>query len=154
VRINGLLEVIERHEAQFEADMYTELIAQLEDGLEILERSKTETEEEAKNSVITAADVAGGVEGTLSTIGTVTINEETGAIIDIDLSKKPEPIEYPILIDPMPVTDPAFGGGSSQGGTGAGGGVSGSAGMDVDISDDMIEGTFNAGLDATSDLDI
>lgn len=93
-RIISLQKLLVRYQSEIKSDLYTEYQEKLSEAAELMAQANTQTEAEARQTVATASDLAGQVESGLSLLGTVSINPETGAIIEIDFSVVP-PLSIP-----------------------------------------------------------
>ena len=113
-RVYTLRDVVERHKSEFDANVYTKLSTNLKDALSLVVQAQAESSDEAsRETLYRAADLMGDVESTLSLLGTVKIDTDTGMIIDVDLSTPPpksvepweggyvDPIREPIMVDPI-----------------------------------------------------
>lgn len=89
VRIDALEEIVIDSQAELEASVYSELTATLDDAAVLMTEAEAQTEAEARETLTEAADLAGRVEATLSTLGTVEIDMNTGIIVDIDFDNVP-----------------------------------------------------------------
>lgn len=88
-RATALKELLVSSSAELSAEAQTTLNAKLDSALGIVSDVSLSAESEARTQLYTAADLVGEVEAALTTMGTATINPDTGAIIDIDFSTKP-----------------------------------------------------------------
>lgn len=112
-RMESLRSVLERHEDEIRADVHAEMTATLDEAdelmIQVMIQSSTDV---ARRILLQISDLVGKVEATLSTMGTVKIDTNTGAIVDIDLSTPPpaEPDRGdgndPVEIDPLPLPMP------------------------------------------------
>ena len=94
-RISGLQAVLDAHQTEFPTETYTRLTTTLARAHVLAADAETKsTDDEMLQTTYEAADVAGQVESELSLLGTVTIDPNTGAIIDIDLSTPPSILDY------------------------------------------------------------
>ena len=88
-RVENLVSVVEDSQAELSAEVYASLTAKLEAADELIVESRTQAEADARASLNEASELAGEVESKLSTLGTVEINTQTGAIVDIDFDTVP-----------------------------------------------------------------
>jgi hypothetical protein len=88
-RIESLIEIVKKSEAELSAEVYLALSAKLDDANELLVESKTQTEVQSQQSLMKAGELAGEVESKLTTLGTAKIDVNTGVILDIDFSEVP-----------------------------------------------------------------
>ena len=94
-RISGLQTVLDAHQGEFPTETYTRLTNTLARAHALAADAETKsTDDEILQTTYEAADLAGQVESELSLLGTVTIDPNTGAIIDIDLSTPPSILDY------------------------------------------------------------
>lgn len=134
VHLDAVAEVIERHRAEIEAEQYAEFKATLDTATELMVRARVQSNEDTVRALVEEATMlVGEIEAALTLLGEATVDVETGAILDIDFSRKPSDGSGMIDIMPMPpvMTEPW------SGQTEAGVGVD----SVIDISNDMIEGT-------------
>lgn len=88
-RLSGLQSVIAEHQADISAAVQAELTANLERAEELATDAAVAIEADARRLYDDAATALGEVEAKLSTIGTVEIDTDNGAIIDIDFNNVP-----------------------------------------------------------------
>lgn len=103
-RLEALFAVLGRYKAEIQTEVYAEFEAALVEARELIAVAKTQTEAEARANFSAAADLVGQVEASLSSLGQVKIDPETGAIIDLDLNAVTH-IDEPVL-DLMPTPIP------------------------------------------------
>jgi hypothetical protein len=88
-RIKNLVQVVENNEAELSAEVYLTLSAKLDEASELVAEAETQAEVQSRNTLDKAATLAGEVESKLSTLGSVRLDMNSGAIIDIDFSTVP-----------------------------------------------------------------
>lgn len=93
-RVASLRGVIDA-EADLAAEAESDMRAKLDTAAEHIADARAElardAETAAETSIMAAENMAGEVEAALSLLGTVTIDQETGLIIDVDLTNPPAP---------------------------------------------------------------
>lgn len=88
-RVDSLMEVIEENQSQLSAEVYVSLSNKLDEADTLLVQAESQAEVQSRNSIEQAAVLAGEVESKLTTLGSVRLDMNSGAIIDIDFSTAP-----------------------------------------------------------------
>lgn len=88
-RLNSLTNVVTTKQAELSAEAYAEFKTKLDTASELSADVDVATEADARAAFNTIAELLGDVEAKLSTLGTVKIDENSGAIVDIDFSRVP-----------------------------------------------------------------
>ena len=83
------MEVIEENQSQLSAEVYVSLSNKLDEADTLLVQAESQAEVQSRNSIEQAAVLAGEVESKLTTLGSVRLDMNSGAIIDIDFSTAP-----------------------------------------------------------------
>lgn len=89
VRTAALVKVITKNSAKLGAEVKADLSAKMATATKLTAEAQTQAEAAARASLDQAAVLAGEVEATLSTLGQVVIDTNTGIITDIDFSVDP-----------------------------------------------------------------
>lgn len=92
-RITALETVVNSKRAELSAKAYAEFEANLAASTDLMVKAETQAETEARNTLFAASDMLGQIESKISTLGTVKVDIDTGAIVDVDFSIVP-PREY------------------------------------------------------------
>lgn len=88
-RVENLTRVVGESKSELSSEAYVSLSTKLDKANKLVVDSKTQAEVESQQSLMEAGKIAGEVESTLTTLGTVKIEENTGAVVDIDFSRIP-----------------------------------------------------------------
>lgn len=89
-RAEALQSVVVNAGTNISASVQAELQSKLDTALSIVADTSVEVEGEAREKLIEAADLVGEVEAKLTTLGTATIDTNTGAILNIDFGNQPQ----------------------------------------------------------------
>jgi hypothetical protein len=88
-RVDSLMELVEENQSQLSAEVYISLSNKLDEADALLVQAESQAEVQSRNSIDRAAVLAGEVESKLTTLGSVRLDMNSGAIIDIDFSNAP-----------------------------------------------------------------
>ncbi len=94
LRIDSLRALIKKYDDEIEADIKKEFITKLDTAATLKDDSEGKPELDARANLDNASMLTGEVEATLSTLGLVEIDPNTGMIIDIDFSIDPMNMNY------------------------------------------------------------
>jgi len=94
MRIDSLRALIKKYDADIEAEIKTEFTTKLDTAATLKDESEGKPELDARANLDKASMLTGEVEATLSTLGLVEIDPNTGMIIDIDFSIDPMNMDY------------------------------------------------------------
>ena len=86
VRVTSVAKAITSAGANINASVKAELMAKLDTATNLLVTARSESEAEAREIAFKASRLVGEVEAKLSLLGSVKIDSNTGAIVDIDFS--------------------------------------------------------------------
>lgn len=141
IHLDAVQAVIQRYTSEIQAEQYVEFKATLDEAAQLMSNSRAQTNQDmARPMVEEATEIIGSVEAALTLLGEATIDMETGAILDIDFSRKPADRPGMIDIFPMPPVMMDYGDGQ----TGAGGG----ADSVINIENDMIDTTVSTDVES------
>lgn len=144
-RTKALADVMQKNKAKIAAGTYVNLNLKVTEATKFTADAETQAEADARVTLDKAATLTGEVESTLSTLGQVEIDAETGMITNIDFS-----------IDPMIINR-----GDGNGTLGSDGSTT-SFGADVNINNnvnstfgsDMIDAAINSDTSVGSGVDV
>lgn len=88
-RVTNLSKVVAKSKDKISTKVHAEFTTKLDTANKLIFHSKTQAEVESQQSLMKAAELAGEIESTISTMGTAEVDVNTGAIIDIDFDNVP-----------------------------------------------------------------
>lgn len=147
-RTKALADVMQKNQAKIAAGTYLNLNVKVTEATKLTAEAETQAEADARATLDKAATLTGEVEATLSTLGQVEIDAETGMITDIDFSIDPMIIDRGDGSGEGVPTDPR----AAQSGVG----VAGDAQIDTAVSgsldSNMIDGSTDSSASGGIDL--
>jgi hypothetical protein len=137
----SLAKVVGESRADVDAELYAKWDDALEASTALIVRAKANNEAETRRLLTEAADVLGQIESDITRMATVSIDTNTGFILNADFSTPPpsEPDRGDGVIDIMPVLP-------------LDGSVSSEADSSIDVTHDVIE--VDSSLEVTSEINI
>ncbi|MES2749179.1 MAG: DUF5667 domain-containing protein [Patescibacteria group bacterium] len=142
-RTTALKNIIVKHQSKLSAAVYTEVTAKITTATTLTTQAETQAEADARLTLEKAATLAGEVEATLSTLGQVEIDPDTGIIADIDFS-----------IDPMKIDRGDGEGSTSSDNRDQNAKIQGGASIDSTTSTELLDTTIESNSSVTSDVEV